>query len=124
MLWAEMIDVETHDSYDVPPNVPMFDGPQSKKKFSLASAVSELGSTIATAMSSRTESSVQASANVTCNDANIATAPIMTPKGKARAQRNFVHQLQDFHSLLEIGAIEQEDYEIQKRKILGELNNF
>eukprot|EP00118_Oscarella_pearsei_P023332 m.278778 g.278778 ORF g.278778 m.278778 type:complete len:66 (+) comp40612_c0_seq6:327-524(+) len=48
----------------------------------------------------------------------------MNPERKAQAQSNFVHQLRDLHNLLEIGAIDTTDYDVQKKRILDELNSF
>ena len=121
-LWAEMLDIETHDSFESPPDVPMFSGGgQSRKKSCFASTVTELGSAIATAVVGL---SGGPSGGSNTASAESRAALSMNSERKAQAQRDFVHQLRDLHNLLEIGAIDTADYNVQKKRILDELSSF
>lgn len=118
-LWAEMIDVGTHGSHDSPPNVPMFYGASGHdgKKTTMATAVSELGTAIASAISgSHTRVDVSAGPPTGIDKSSQVV--------KAEVRSKYICQLKDLHDLLSIGAIESKDYENQKKLILAELSTM
>ena len=115
-LWAEMSDIGSHDSLSEPPNVPMFSGERktraSHKKESLT--VSDIGTAIA---------SVISGAN-SINHASAVATSALCPSQKAEVRGRYISQMKDLHSLLQLGAISQDEYDSQKKKILGTLDDL
>ena len=119
-LWAEMIDVDSHKSLDYPPNVPAFGGmQQNPKRLTLASAVTELGTAIATAVSGRSVPLMESPKSSTGGDRKS-----ITPTRKADIRSKYITQLRELHQLLDVGAIEEKEYVEQKSIVMDELKSI
>ena len=122
-LWAEMLDVGTHDDMDVPPNVPLFtgnNGHRSSKKFSLEGAMTHLISSAITSTQGNPSSNVVQNA--------IQRSPKepagVTPTKKAGLRGTYLQQLREVHSLFEMGALTATELAQQKQQILKELERL
>ena len=118
-LWAEMLDVGTHESFDDPPSVPMFTGNRvSSKKVSVADAMSDLTSAISSVIAIRSPGPT-ANASATVNNAFESNAD-----KKAQLRSQYLQQLKELHGLFQIGALDADEMADLKKDILKELKNL
>ena len=114
-----MIDVDSQESLDYPPNVPAFGGMQQNPKcLTLASAVTELGTAIATAVLGRSVPLMESPKSTSSDRKSI------TPTRKADIRSKYITQLGELHQLLDVGAIEEKEYVEQKSIVMDELKSI
>jgi hypothetical protein len=94
-MWAHLIQMGKHDSYEVPPNQPFFKGAKSRKT------------------DKTTEGPAQDPAG-TC----------ISPVKRSNLRSAYMSQVKEWHGLFKDGAITEEEYEQQKDKILGDLGQL
>ena len=102
-MWAHLIQMGKHESYDVPPNQPFFKEPRSQKK-----------DTISGTKSTESAQDPQTSVPGTC----------ISPVKRSNLRSAYMTQVKEWHNLFKDGAITDEEYEEQKKKILGDLGDL
>ena len=98
-LWAEVIDVHQHDSMETPPLGTMF-----KKQASSVPCGQKMS---ATAIASVVQDIPQSSCSHT-----------LTPIQATGLKTNYIQQIKELYQLLEMGALDENDFATQKSKIL------
>ena len=111
-------DVGTYPSMDDPPCVPMFQVTNKPARQTVASAVTEIGSATATAISGGQPGQVETNACSGTSGAQVSPGKRVDLRGKS------LQQLRDLHGLLELGVITQKDFDQQKGIIMEELNKL
>ena len=102
--WAHMVDMEKHDSYDEPPNLPFFVGCKNPTK--------------------KTTDHEKA-AEVEIDSAPDSRLPTGTCLGKRIKYRSeCMDQLSKWHDLLEKGVVNQQQYQEMQSKILSDIANI
>lgn len=99
-------------SVDDPPRVPMFTGGREQVQV-LTSAVADMAKAISTPHSTE---------NVNIGPAR--TSVGISPGKIANLRSNYLQQLRDLHSLLESGAINDDEFQEQKAPILEQLKKL
>ena len=95
-MWAHVIHIGKHSSYDIPPDQPFFKG--SQKKASMSTPIS---------------SNVSASSSLTAS-----------PGKRVSLRSECINQLDKWHSLLEKGIVSQEQYDQMQKTILSDMFKF
>ena len=94
-VWAHMINMRKHESRDTPPDKPFFKGSQAKKK--------------PTVNPSKSDPPIPAG---------------ISPGKRIHLRSECMEQLEKWHSLLEKGAICEEQYTEMQANILGDIKRF
>ena len=100
-MWAHLINMGKHSSYEAPPNYPFF----RKHGTPLSTSKSDGSST-----SSGTSSTA------------VSTAQGISPAKRSNLRSQYMTQMKEWYSLLDCGAITKNEYEAQKSKIMEDLN--
>ena len=95
-MWAHLIQMGKHESYEVPPNQPFFKDAKSRKK------------------DKTTEGPPAQDPAGTC----------ISPVKRSNLRSAYMSQVKEWHGLFKDGAITEEEYEHQKEKILGDLGKL
>ena len=117
-LWAEMLDVGTHKSFDDAPCAPMFTRVKQGKpaQSPLTEAFTEMASSIASVFSKQ-----NTSPNPTTPTKTTSSMPSSSPYKVAELRSKYIQQLRELHSLLEAGALTDSEYVEEKELILQQL---
>lgn len=106
-LWSEMVAVGTHTSIDLPPRVPMFTGIHKTTKTSHLVVVWLM----------LVHSSLKTERPATSSHSS-------SPRKLADLTSKYIDQLKELHSLLEVGALTNEEFAEQKAKILAQMREL
>ena len=112
-LWACLIQSGHHDDYDTPPNIPLITGSSSKpKKESIADALTGAATAVV--------KMIQSTGSSSC-----ASVPAqMSPLKAAQLRRGCLEDLKKVKELLEDGVLTQQEFDEEKRRILGTLKSL
>lgn len=127
-LWAEMIAIGTHSSYDLPPRIPMFTGGRTIKPKTHTSDLTVALTTMAEAVTGALkpkEVSTASTAVTTAVTTTVTAVPCCSSPGKiADVRSKYIQQLRELHSLYEIGALTETEFTEQKLPVLEQLKKF
>lgn len=133
-LWAEAIDVNQHSSYDEHPQGSFFSAMQGRahgirKSGSsdvLSTAVTTLATSLAAALQPRGESSsiCSTASGSSTPPQHKPRSPVITPVRAAQLKTTYINQIKELHSLVEIGALTTEQYEVQRDSILQQMDKL
>ena len=116
-LWAEMLNVGTHKSLDDAPCAPIFTADRAKQskvaQSPLTHALTEVATSFVTAFS-------RSSQNTSPNPQAPKTSS-SSPYKVADLRGKYIQQLKELHSLLEAGAINDDEYAVEKEAIFEQL---
>ena len=124
-LWAEMIAIGTHSSYDLPPRIPMFTGgrtikPKAQHTSDLTVALTTMAEAVTGALKPK-EVSIASTAVTT----TVTAVPCCSSPGKiADIRSKYIQQLRELHALYEIGALTETEFTKQKLPVLEQLKKF
>ena len=116
-MWAHLINMGKHLSFDTPPDYPFF-----RKKDKNAPVTATKSTDSGSSTSSTTSSSTSTSGEAVSSGVQ---GVCISPAKRSSLRSQYMTQMKEWYSLLDCGAITKEEYEVQKRKILEDLNiNF
>ena len=113
-LWAEMVAVGTHKSLEDPPQVQMFTGKSRKQKpeSEMSTVFTELAKSVVNVLSP------QALAHPPTTSGGV------SPNKLADIRSKYIQQMRELHSLYELGALTESEFQEQKKPILLQLKKF
>ena len=112
-LWARMITAKTHDDFDNPPRVPMITGvDKCKRRESLSDVLADAAIAVTKVFSPK---------SVNENSGPLST---FSPSKKIDLRLKNLEQLRQLQRLQEEGILTQEEFQSQKKIVLGSLNNL
>lgn len=115
-LWSEMVAVGTHTSIDLPPRVPMFTGINKTTKTSqsnvLLVAFTSMADAVAGAFKPKDPEKPATSSHPS------------SPRKLADLRSKYIDQLKELYSLLEVGALTNEEFAEQKQTILAQMREL
>lgn len=130
-LWANMVQVGTHDDYESPPKVPMFGaaGKVSSRGTSVSEALTSVAEGVMRVLKSPEQSSCccpkpRRSERVSSNSPTSLVEKGVSPLKCAALRSQYIQQLKELHQLLELTAITKEEYEQQKNSILEKMKDL
>ena len=104
-VWAHLVSMGKHESLEIPPDKPFFRG---RKSF---------------AKSNEKPSKVTPTTPDNSGSPTV-EKPGCSPVRRSNLRSQYMQQLKEWHSLYEIGAISQHEFEEQKQTILEDLNKL
>ena len=118
-LWANMLQVGTHRDTNEPPNVPMF-GFNSKRPKDNGGNLCEVLSNVAEGYMRAIKAPTPDVTSSPPHTASCQLNEMGVSPGKCASQ--YIEQLKQLHELLELTAINKEEYEEQKSNILKKMH--
>ena len=115
-LWAKFIQSRRHESFEEPPNIPLITGNVGINKGSKRESIGEVVAGAAVAIVEALKGSPKKS-----------TTPVpksFSPNNHANLRRKHLEDLRTLHSLLQDGALSDEEYKEQKMGILTSLREL
>ena len=122
-LWAKLIQSGHHESYDLPPQIPLITGsptPSQPKKKSFAEVLSGAASTIAKAINP--PSTIVSPARSTTNQGNVVNN--ISPMKTTAIRRSCLEDLKKLKDLNEDCVLTDEEFDGEKHQILVTLKNL
>ena len=118
--WAELLAIDAHSSYDVPPPYPMFNGGRTTQKKANPS------SDLTTAFTSMAQAVAMAfKPSPSTPQQTVLPERVHTSQEKiADVRSKYIQQIKELHSLLQIGALSEEEFLDQKHPVLEQLKKL
>ena len=115
-LWARLIQSGHHDDYDTPPNIPLITGSSSTK--SKKESVTDALTGAATAVVKMIQSNSSGPA------AGASVSAQISPLKAAQLRRGCLEDLKKVKELLEDNVLSQQEFDEEKKRILGSLKTL
>lgn len=120
-LWAKFIQMKRHDSFDIPPNIPLITGTPDSRKHVKKDTVSDALAGAATAIVKALNGSPKKRSNTS---ESIPLSQGISPNSHANLRRKHLEDIRMLHSLYEDGIISDHEYQEQKENILCTLRSL